>query len=55
MQYKYAINEFDTATDNYIRSVNAYCQAKQAENVCDRLNAEASVFHTGKRYEVAEL
>lgn len=54
MEYRYSVEEFDLITDEHIRSLNAYCKQKQAENTCDQLNAEARVFHTGKRYEVYE-
>lgn len=52
MKYAYTIEEFDKATERWVRSVNAYSRLKTAEQVCEYLNAEAELCRTGKEYIV---
>lgn len=54
MTYRYTIVEIDEETERYVRSVNAYCRQKTAQQVAEQMNAEAWLFRSGRRYEVRE-
>jgi len=54
MKYKYAIDEYETETGRFIRSVNAYASEKRATSVADTMTAEALFCHRPYYYVVSE-
>ena len=50
MKYRYEVLERDIDTKRFVRSVNAYCSKKRAEEAADRYNAENGLFRVKNTY-----
>jgi len=55
MKYKYAIDEYDTETGRFVRSVNAYASEKRATAIAEAMTAEAQFTNDGHYYVVSEM